>query len=68
MDSTINNRVYMKLWIENVISYLPNKKSVFLIEEISNRQDYRVIGKKMNFNLSYLLFECRRSLIILVRN
>ncbi|CAF3771831.1 unnamed protein product [Rotaria sp. Silwood1] len=43
MDSTINNRIYMKLWMENDIFYLPNNKSIFLIEELSNRHDYQLI-------------------------
>ncbi|CAF1240120.1 unnamed protein product [Rotaria sordida] len=43
MDSTINNRIYMKLWMENEIFYLPNNKSIFLIEELSNRNDYQLI-------------------------
>ncbi|CAF4316835.1 unnamed protein product [Rotaria sp. Silwood2] len=43
MDSTINNRIYMKLWMENEILYLPNNKSIFLIEELSNRNDYKLI-------------------------
>jgi hypothetical protein len=39
----------MDLWIENEISYLPTNESIFLIEEVSIRHDYRLIGKKKSF-------------------
>jgi len=39
----------MKLSMENDISYLPNDKSIFLIEEISNRHDYQLIRNKRIF-------------------
>ncbi len=32
--------------MEKEIVYLSNNKSIFLIEEISNRNDYELIGKK----------------------
>ena len=51
----MNNRVYMELWMENDIV---NNKSIFLIEEISKRYDYRLIGKKKNEELfSRFLFK-----------
>ncbi|CAM4939242.1 unnamed protein product [Rotaria socialis] len=43
IDLTINNRIYMELWMENAISYLANNNSIFLIEEVSNRTDYKLI-------------------------
>ncbi|CAF4438963.1 unnamed protein product, partial [Adineta steineri] len=33
----------MKLWIEKDRLYLPNDKSIFLIEEVSKRDDYELI-------------------------
>jgi hypothetical protein len=38
----------MDLSMEKEIVYLSNNKSIFLIEEISNRNDYELIGKKKN--------------------
>ncbi|CAF0956607.1 unnamed protein product [Adineta steineri] len=43
INSTVNNRVHMKLWIEKDRLYLPNDKSIFLIEEVSKRNDYELI-------------------------
>ncbi|CAF1161654.1 unnamed protein product [Adineta steineri] len=43
INSTVNNRVYMKLWIEKDRLYIPNDKSIFLIEEVSKRNDYELI-------------------------
>ncbi|CAF1064916.1 unnamed protein product [Adineta steineri] len=43
INSTVNNRVYMKLWIGKDRLYLPNDKSIFLIEEVSKRNDYELI-------------------------
>ncbi|CAF5214517.1 unnamed protein product, partial [Rotaria magnacalcarata] len=40
---TINNRIYMELWMENDIVYLANNNSIFLVEEVSNRKDYKLI-------------------------
>jgi hypothetical protein len=39
----------MDLSMEKEILYVPNNKSVFLIEEISKRNDYELIGKKGEF-------------------
>ncbi|CAF2150873.1 unnamed protein product [Rotaria magnacalcarata] len=43
IDLTINNRIYMELWMENDIVYLANNNSIFLVEEVSNRKDYKLI-------------------------
>ena len=42
----MNNHVYIKLYLEKEIVYLPNDQSIFLIEELSNRSDFQVISKR----------------------
>jgi hypothetical protein len=49
----------MKLWMENEILYLPTNKSIFLIEEVSKRNDYELISKKKILILIYLFFDLR---------
>ncbi|CAF1029230.1 unnamed protein product [Adineta steineri] len=44
INSTVNNRVYVELWIGKDRLYLPNDKSIFLIEELSKRNDYELIN------------------------
>lgn len=47
IDSTVNNYVNIKLSIENQM----NNKSIFLIEELSKRNDYQLISRKKNISM-----------------
>ena len=45
IDATVGNRLSMKLWLGSETPSLPNSQSLFLIEELADRRDYRLIGK-----------------------
>jgi hypothetical protein len=47
----------MELWMENESIDLLKNESIVLIEEVSKREDYRLIGKKISseFLIDFLL-------------